>query len=227
MHRAAADWKSKLHPAFIETVCAYKDFSLEFAAIMEQAKGEERALGRNITPADKQRIAKRVISEKDELLQRFDKQIVEIDSRHKPLPASNLCYPYLTGLEQPHSPENESQLLFQWLHWQRHHESAEKDEQADRKGDLSAWDRIARTARDWRTIFFKKGAIKPFQGDIYHQDIFQFGLSFASGMDKLTGEELAELFDSVCPCERIHDASALQKQLKRLLKDLVEVARKS
>ena len=221
------DWKSKFHPAFVEMVNAYKRGMLALAAMLEQAKKEERALGRNATSDNKLQIAKRVISKRDELLQRLNNEIVEIDGRYKPLPESNLCFPYLSDLAQPHSPENESRLLFQWLHWERHHESAEKAEEADRQGDISAWDRLARTARDWRTIFFKKGAIKPFQGGIYHQDIFQFGLSFASGMENSTAEELAYFFDEVCPCKKIHDARALQKQLARLRKDLEVAARKS
>lgn len=225
MHRATVDWKSKLHPAFIEMTKAYKKAMLALAAILAEAKGEERALGRNINPEDKLRIARRVTAKRDELLQQLEGEIVEIDNRYKPLPASNLCFPYL-DLDQPHSPEKESQLLFQWLHWERHHESAETAEEADRHGDIGAWDRLARTARDWRMIVHKKGAIKPFQGGAYHQDIFQCGLSFASGMEKLTGEELAECFDNVCPCEKVHDARALQKQLARLVKDLEADARK-
>jgi hypothetical protein len=211
----------------MEIAGAYKKFSLALATILKQAKREERALGRNPTSEDQSQIAKRVISQRDELVQRFDSEIIEIDSRYKPLPESNLCFPYLGDLAQPHSPENESRLLFRWLHWERHHESAEKAEEADRQGDISAWDRLARTARDWRTIIYKKGAIKPFQGGSYHQDIFQFGLSFASGMDKLMGEELAGFFDSYCPCGKTHDVRALQRQLARLLKDLEAAARKS
>ena len=201
---------------------------MELAAILENAKSEERTLGRKITSEDKLRIAKRVTAKRDELLQRFDKEIVDIDSRYRPLPASALCFPYMTGLGQKdQSAENESRTLFEWLHWERHHESLQNATEADRQGDLSAWDRLARTARDWRTIFFKKGAIKPFQGGIYHQDIFQFGVSFASGMENLTAEELAYFFDEVCPCQKIHDARALQKQLARLRKDLEVAARKS
>lgn len=227
MQRNTSDWKTKLHPAFIEMAEAYKKFSLAFAAILEQAKKEERALGRNMTPEDKLRIAKRVVSQKDALLEQFDKEIVALNGLYERLDASNLCFPYLPDLGQPDSPENESRLLFQWLHWERHHESADKADEADRRGDLRAYDRLARTGRDWRTIYHKKGAIKPFQGGLYHQDIFQFGFSFASGMENLTGEELAEFFDLFCPCEKTHDARALQKQLARLLKDLEAAARKS
>lgn len=228
MQRATSDWKSTLHPAFVEMAGEYKKFSLEFAAIRERAKREEGTLGRNMTPEDRLRIAKRVVSQTDELLERFDNEIVDIDSRYKPLPPSTLCFPYMTALgQEDRSAESEARTFFEWLHWERHHESAEKAAEADRQGNLSAWDRVARTAKDWRTIVFKKGPIKPFQHGIYHRDIFQLGLSFASGMEKLTGEELAAFFDAFCPCGEIHDTRALQKQLKRLLKDLEAVAQKS
>jgi hypothetical protein len=207
---------------------AYKRSMLELANILEQAKKEERALGRNITSQDKLGIAKRVISRREERLQRFEKEIVDIDGQYKPLPASALCFPYMTGLGQENqSADNEAYTFAEWLHWERHRESLQNATEADKQGNLSAWDRIARTAKEWRTIVFKKGTIKPFQGGIYHRDIFQFGLSFASGMEKLTGEELAEFFDFYCPCGKTHDARALQKQLVRLLKDLEAAARKS
>ena len=202
--------------------------TLALADILKEAKQAEDALGPHAGLEQRSQIARRVVAKRDELLQRFEKQIVDIDSRYKPLPASPLCFPYMTGLGQNNqSVENESRTLFEWLHWERHHESLQAAMEADKGGDISAWDRIARTAREWRTIVFKKGAIKPFQGGIYHQDIFEFGLSFASGLEKLTGEELADFFDYVCPCERIHDARALQKQRARLVKDLEATVRKS
>lgn len=222
MHRATLDWKSKLHPAFVEMAKVYKKVMLVLSVTVAEAKREERAVGRNITADHKLQITNHVTVKRDELFEQLDRELGEIDNRYKPLPASNLCFPYMDLV-----PEKESRLFFQWLHWERHHEAAEAAEEADRHGDISAWDRLARTARDWRIIFHRKGAIKPFQGGTYHQDIFQCGLSFASGMEKLTGEELADFFDCVCPCEEIHDTRALQKQLARLVKDLEAVARKS
>ncbi len=148
MHRATLDWKSKLHPAFIEMADVYKEFSLALAMTLAQAKSEERGLGRKITSEDKLRIAKRVIAKRDELVQRFDKEIVDIDSRYKPLPASTLCFPYMTELgQEDQSAETESRTFAEWLHWERHHESLQNAAEADEQGDMSAWDRIARTAK--------------------------------------------------------------------------------
>ena len=231
MHRATIDWKSKLHPAFVEMADAYKRMSLELAVILKEAKLAEDALGSLAVPEQMSQIAKRVITKKDDMLQRFDREFVDIDSRYKPLPASLLCYSYMPGLRQrEQTAETESRTFKEWLHWQRHHESLQRAEGEDKQGNLNAFERIVRTLRDWRTIFFKKGAIKAFQYGTEHQDIFEIGLSFASGMEKLTGEELADFFDCMCPseeCEQFHDARALQKQLARLIKDLEAAAQKS
>lgn len=197
-------------------------FMLELETILEEAHQAEGAAGPNMSLGEKSRIAGRVVSRRDELMVRFDKKIAEIDNRHKPLPAAPLCYPYLTDLpkEMP-SEQREAQTLFEWIHWERHHESASQDLAADTQGDLDAWQRLTRTGTDWRTISFKKGPIKPFQGGIYHQDLLQIGLSFASGMERLTAEELADFFDTYCPCgTEVHDSGALRKQCLRLVKDL-------
>lgn len=222
MHRVTLDWKSKLHPAFVEMANAYTKFMLELEAILEEAHRAEEAAGANMSPGEKSQIAARVVSRRDELMSRFEKKIAEIDNRHKPLAASPLCYPYLTDLpKETPIEERDAQTLFDWIHWERHHQSANKDAEADSQGDLEAWQRLARTGTDWRTITFKKGPIKPFQGGIYHQDLLGIGLSFATGMEKLTAEELADFFDTYCPCgTEIHDSGALRKQCLRLVKDL-------
>jgi hypothetical protein len=224
MHRVTLDWKSKLHPAFVEMTDAYSKSMLELEAILEEAHRAEEVAGSNISPREKSQIAARVVSRRDELMSQFDKKIKEIDDRHKPLDPSPLCYPYLSLTDLPKevsSKERDAQTLFEWIHWERHHESANKDAEADGQGDLDAFERLSRTGKDWRIITFNKGPIKPFQGGIYHQDIFQIGLSFASGMEKLTAEELADVFDTYCPCgTEIHDSRALRKQCLRLVKDL-------
>lgn len=221
-------WRKKLHPAFGEMCFAYKKAMLDLASIQNEADSALRA-----APADRRsplraQVAQRVETKRNQLLEQMEKDIVDIDAKYKPLPPSRLCFPYLSVLGGATPAEDrEPKGLFEWLHWERHHESLENATEADNQGDLSAWDRIARTARDWRTIVFKKGAIKPFQGGAYHQDIFQFGLSFASGIEDMTAEELAYLFDEACPCQKTHDARALAKQLARLVKDLEAAARKS
>jgi hypothetical protein len=224
MHRVTLDWKSKLHPAFVEMADAYRKFMVEFEAILEEARRSEEAAGPNMSSGQKLRIAARVVSSRDELTSRFDKKIAEIDNRHKPLEPSPLCYPYLSLTDLPKEishEERDAQTLFEWIHWERHHESAKKDAEADSQGDLDAFERLSRTGREWRIITFKKGPIKPFQGGIYHQDLLGMGLSFASGMEKLTAEELADFFDTYCPCDtEIHDSGALRKQCLRLIEDL-------
>lgn len=219
------DWQNKLHPTFIEIALAHKRAMLELADIQREADQALKNSGSR--PDIRAQVARRVEMRRKKLDDEFETSLVDAERKHGPLSPSPLCYPYLTVLSKNVPPEErERKGLAEFLHWERHHESLETAEEADRQGDLSAWDRLARTLRDWRIIFFKKGAIKPFQGGMYHQDIFQWGFSFESGMEKLTAEELASFFDNVCPCEKIHDSRALRKQLARLRKDLEAAARK-
>lgn len=220
------DWQKKLHPTFIEIALAYRQGMLELADIQREA--EQWLRDSASKPDILAQVAKQVETRRKKLDEEFEKSLVGAERKHGPLAPSPLCYPYFTVLSR-NSPaeQREPRGLAEFLHWERHHESLEKAEQADSEGDISAWDRIARTAKDWRTIFFKKGPIKPFQGGAHHQDIFGWGLSFESGMEKLTADELASFFDKVCPCEKIHDSRALKKQLARLRKDLEAAVQKS
>jgi len=217
-------WREKLHPTFIEIGMAYKRAMRELADIQKEA---DEALRDCASPDVRAQVAKRVEMRRSKLDDEFEKSLRDAENKHGPLSPSKLCYPYLTVLSK-NVPveEKEPRGLFEWLHWERHHESLDKAEEADSHGDISAWDRIARTARDWRKILFNKGPIKPFQGGMYHQDIFQWGLSFESGMEKLTAEELASFFDNVCACGATHDARALRKQLARIVKDLEAAVQK-
>ncbi len=225
LNAAFMGWQTKLHPTFIEIAEAYKKAMLELADIQREA--DQALKGSESKPQVRAQVAKRVEVRREKLNDGFEKSLIDAERRHGRLQPSLLCYPYLTVLSKNVPAEERDQLgLSEFLHWERYHEPLEKAAQADSQGDLSAWDRIARTARDFRTIFFKKGPIKPFQGGMYHQDIFQWGLSFESRMGKLTAEELASFFDNVCPCGTIHDARALKKQLARLVKDLEAAARK-
>lgn len=226
LNAAFMDWQRKLHPTFIEIALAYKRSMLGLADLQREATQALKDSGS--TPDIRTQVARTVEMRGKKLDDEFEKSLLEAERKHGPLSPSPLCYPHLTVLSKNVPVEEREQRgLAEFLHWERHHESLEKAEEADSHGDLKAWDRIARTARDFRTIFFKKGPIKPFQGGSYHQDIFGWGVSFESGMEKLSAEELASFFDNVCPCESIHDARALRKQLARLRKDLEAAARKS
>lgn len=190
----------------------------ELAKIQQEARA---ALGPNPTTELQAQVAERVTAKRDKLSEWMDGQLIAINARYGSLPESPLCYPYLTDLPKTlPAEERETHGLFEWLHWERHGESLNKTIEADARGDIGAWRRISRTAEDWRRVGFRKGKIKPFQGNIYHADLMQLGLSFASGMEKLTAEELADCFEAYCPCGKIHDADALKKQRARLLRVL-------
>jgi hypothetical protein len=211
-----ANWRDKLHPAFGEVATMYRKGMTELAEIQQEAR---IALGPDPTTELKAQVATQVTARRDKLLEWMDGQLIAINGRYGSLPPSPLCYPWLTDLPKKlPAEEREARGLFEWLHWERHGESLNRTMEADAGGDIGAWRRISRTAEDWRRVGFKKGKIKPFQGNPYHSDLLQFGLSFGSGMEKLTAEELADCFDFYCPCGKCHDADALKKQRARVIK---------
>ena len=192
----------------------------ELAAIQEEAQRALDALGPN-SSEQRAQVGRRVAARRDKLLEWMEKQVIDTNNRYGSLPESPLCYPYLTDLpKKMPGDEQEKVGLVQVLHWERHGESLSDTMEADAKGDINAWRRISRTAEDWRRIEFKKGGIKPFQGNMYHSDLMEIGLSFASGIEELTSEELADCFEVYCPCGKTHDADALKKQRARVIKVL-------
>lgn len=209
------NWQDKLHPAFGELATVYKKGMTELAEMQRETL---TALASKPIPQLRAQEAERVTARRNKVLEQMDRQIIAIEARYGSLPKSPLCYPYLTDRPKK-MPDNERLAygLFEMLHWERHGESLRDTTKADAGGDITAWRRISRTAEDWRRIDFNKGEIKPFQGNLYHRDLMEIGLSFASGIEKLTAEELADCFDAYCPCGKTHDADALKKQRARVL----------
>jgi len=131
------------------------------------------------------------------------------------------------------SPTN--RLLYSWspdsrlndlehLHWRRHQEPLHQALARAQADDLDALGRVNRTNSDylaWRRL----QPVKPFKIDPNHWTLFEIG--FDLGLNKLSSEELADCFDAVCPCGRIHDADALKKQRARFRTAIKKVARTS
>lgn len=127
-----------------------------------------------------------------------------------------MAYSYLEI--RPGETPDEADNLFAYIHWSRHHESARATTARDQQGDIDAYRKLARTGEDFRRVTFKKGRIKPFQGDVIHRQLLELILCFEN--ERLTAEELPECLDKYCVCGRIHDASAAIKQMRRLRKEL-------
>lgn len=131
------------------------------------------------------------------------------------------------------SPTN--RLLYSWspdsrlndlehLHWRRHQEPLHRDLAKVQADDLDALRRVNRTTSDylgWR----RQQPVKSFKIDPDHWTLFEMG--FDLGLNELSSEELADCFDTVCPCGCTHDADALKKQRARFRKAINSAARAS
>lgn len=110
------------------------------------------------------------------------------------------------------------------LHWRRHQEPLHRDLTKGQADDLDALRRVNRTMNDylgWR----RQKTVKAFKIDPDHWTLFEIG--FDLGLDELSSEDLADCFDTVCPCGCTHDADALKKQRARFRTAIDRIARDS
>ena len=117
-----------------------------------------------------------------------------------------------------YTPENEKQIrVFEWYFFKRFRVPLALALERERNGDLKAHKQLVR-ARDefWQA---QRGfRVLPFKVHEIHSDLLELG--FGLGLAKLSAEELAECFNSVCPCGKEHDADAMKKQRRRIQKQL-------
>jgi hypothetical protein len=116
--------------------------------------------------------------------------------------------------------ESDSQGITEWLHWERHRSTFKQDAEKRLAKDFDASQRVLRTASDLERLRCEKGPIQPFKGNLEHWNMFE--VLWGYGLEKLSPEELAEFFDSYCPCGEPHDADALKKTRNRFRKTLAE-----
>ena len=60
--------------------------------------------------------------------------------------------------------------------------------------------------------------VPPFKVHEIHSDLIEIGLNL--GLGELTQQELADCFNSLCPCGKSHNFDALQRQRRRVEKQL-------
>jgi len=115
--------------------------------------------------------------------------------------------------------ESDAEGIAEWLHFERHRVTMKADLDERQKGSWPATQRVLRTANDLERLRCGK-KIYPFKGDLEHSCMFRNLWGF--GLEKLTPEELADLFDLYCPCGcEGHDPDSLKKQRNRF-RDLLE-----
>jgi hypothetical protein len=205
------DWKKKLQPLFSELAELNREFEQRWAQMQENWR---RELGGPDSAPTQNDLAALIARDKAALEQWFEKRLVEINNRYRPIQYNPIAYSYLT-LDPP-TPDSEG--IVEYLHFHRHGESLSATQTKDAKGDLDAWDKIARTGKDVRIIAFGKGPIKPFQGDTIHRQLLQLVICYER--DPLTAEELAQCFDEYCAFGEDHDADALRKMRNRFEAEL-------
>lgn len=110
---------------------------------------------------------------------------------------------------------DQSQGFAEWLHFQRHGTPLKSDTDKTLAKDWKASRRLQRTVSDVERLRCGQGPIRPFKADLEHWNMFEVLWGF--GIESLTPTELADFFDTYCPCNsgEPHDPDALGKQRKR------------
>ncbi len=123
--------------------------------------------------------------------------------------------------EEALTSKSDAQGIAEILHFERHKIPLKVDLQKRQVRDWNATQRVLRTHRDLEQLRCGKGPIQRFKGDIEHSNMFETLWGF--GLERLTSEELADFFDTYCPCgSEAHDPDALKKQRARFQKALSE-----
>lgn len=217
--RRERKWKAKLQPLFFELADLNKQGTVRRLQIEREYNQELKALGRSAAQPLKAEVVRRRKQKDEELMKWMDAKLVDLDERYKAVPESPRQYPWLQAARHgPLTPQKEEIGMLEWLHSERHGEALITTRAKADAGDLESLHKLQRTEEDAFRIKHGK-ALKKFQGDPIHRDIFQFGIGL--GLENLSSEELADCFDEVCPCgAEGHNADALKKQRSRFLLEM-------
>ena len=188
--RRPDSWKEKVHPFFIEIAGVYRDSVKEWLALGQP-------------PAEKAAQVEARLRQKTEAIRtRYAK------TDYTPTTTDPLNIILVSGEPSswPPSQSETDQGFLELLYWKRFGEPLWIALQKSESGDLEALRRVNRVAEDYERLRFGKGPIKAAKGDPDHAALLEFGLDL--GLSILGPEELADCFDTLCPCGKIHDADA-------------------
>jgi hypothetical protein len=203
MGRRTDSWKQKVHPLFIEGTAAYRDAVRTWQALGPQPPVERIA-----------QIESRLEKDLEAVRVRYS-NAQYTPTTNDPL---NLILVDVGVTSWPPSQREMDQGFLELLYWKRFKEPLWIALQKANAGDLDALRRVNRVGEDFQKFKFGKGPVKAAKGDPDHGALLDLGLDL--GLSALNPEELADCFDCVCPCGRIHDADALKKQRSRKQKAL-------
>jgi hypothetical protein len=198
MKRRHDSWKEKVHPFLLEIAGVNRDFVKELLDLGPLPPAEKTA-----------QIETRFRQKTEAIRTRYAK------TDYTPTTTDPLGTILVSG--EPSSwPPSQSEMdqgFLELLYWKRFNEPLWIALQKSESGDLKALRRVNRVAEDYERLRFGKGPIKAAKGDPDHAALLEFGLDL--GLSILSPEELADCFDALCPCGKVHDADALKKQRSR------------
>jgi hypothetical protein len=156
-----------------------------------------------------------------EIQNKLDERIKEIQRQYSgPVPPAPNTFAAQTIFSKS-AIESESDALgvVEWLHWERHRVSMQRDAEGMKKRDWNASRRAQRTVSDLEQLRCGRGPIQPFKVDMEHWSFFE--VLWGLGIEGLTPEELAIFFGDFCPCgSETHEPESLKKQRARFRKAL-------
>src|ERR1700676_3172058 len=106
----------------------------------------------------------------------------------------------------------------EWLCWRRFGKPLPVLLAGEQVGALEDHEKVLRLTDEFWRLVHGHGPIVQFKGNRTHAEIIELG--FGLGLDKLTGDELADCLEEVCPCGNDHDADALKKKMATVRKQL-------
>jgi len=195
-------WRDKVHPFFIKSAEMSKRIVI---------------LARSDSLADRQEIArlnKDVMPEimrEAELL--YDEQQAAGRIRH-------LGFLKALGIDQlpPGTELPDGEFIYRFLCWFRFGKNAEQLTALYEAGDLKAVKQMHKLRLEYD--MWKLGKVDPnklkFKTDLDHFVLLNGGLDL--GLEDLNPDQLAECFDELCPCGRVHEPENLKKLRRRIVK---------
>ena len=214
MSRSREGYRAKLNPIFFEVVELNREFETRFAQAAKDRDNALKKLGKTANADLRDKVRHRFEKDTTDLLADLDRKLSQIQSRHKVIPYNPLAYNYFST----HGGTDESKGIREYIHWERHGESAQRTENEIAHGDVKALRRLHRTEEDHFRAVTKQGPIKPFQGDLVHRELLE--LILCCETKPMSKEERADCADKFCACGEPHDPDALDKQYRRLKKQL-------
>lgn len=191
---------SKCHPAIFE-----------FAQLLKESIEASKSLGPN---PPHELVA--------EIEARTERGLAEIKRKYSgPVqPAPNTFAAQIIFSDEALTSNSDALGIAEAIHFARHKTPAKVDAKKRAQRNWDASRRILRTTSELEQLRCGKGPLPPFKGHLDHGSMFTILWNF--GIEKLTAEELADFFDTYCPCGlQEHDPDALKKhraRFKRILK---------